>query len=122
MRYYIEITIGRHTERIDGDHDYNPKLSGVSPGDELMSIVKSVAPAEVLMARGHAAEIRDANERWEVIRHDADWHMAQHVDLRLLVSEYDGSHAAIRGDILERGKMVGDFYATAYGEGVTSRA
>ena len=113
MHYSIEITIGNHSNRIDGSADYRPDLTGIEPCDELLSIVKSAAPEEVLLARGYASEISDKEERYEAVRAAAA-SVAEVVSLRELAREESGNEFMVRGDIMERGVKVGEFYASGH--------
>ena len=110
MHYSIEITIGNHSNRIDGSADYRPDLTGMHPCDELLDIVKCAAPAEVLWARGYASEISDKEERYEAVR-AAAVELAEDIALRELAREADGKGFRMCGNILERGVKVGEFYA-----------
>ena len=113
MHYSIEITIGNHSNRIDGSADYRPDLTGIEPCDELLSIVKSAAPAEVLWARGYADEIQDKDERGEEVRAEAET-LEEDIALREVAREADGNEFRVRGDILECGVKVGEFYAAGH--------
>ena len=113
MKYDIEIKIGNHVERIDGSADYRPDLTGIEPFDELLSSVKSAAPAEVLWARGYASEISDKEERYEAVRAAAAT-VAEVVSLRELARDISGNEFMVRGDIMERGVKVAEFYASGY--------
>ena len=109
MHYAIEITIGNHSNRIDGSADYRPDLTGIEPCDELLSIVKSAAPAEVLWARGYGAEIQDTADRAEAVR-AAAVELAADIALREVAREADSNEFMVRGNILERGVKAGEFY------------
>ena len=108
MHYNIEITIGSHANRIDGSWDYRPDL-GMHPCDELLDIVGCAAPEEVLLARGYASEISDKEERYEAVRAAAAT-VAEVVSLRELARDISGNEFMVRGDIMERGVKVGEFY------------
>ena len=109
MHYSIEITIGNHSNRIDGSADYRPDLTGMHPCAELLDIVKCAAPEEVLLARGYASEISDKEERYEAVRAAAAT-VAEVVSLRELARDISGNEFMVRGDIMERGVKVGEFY------------
>ena len=111
MKCDIEISIGSHANRIDGSWDYRPDL-GMHPCDELLDIVKCAAPEEVLLARGYASEI-DKEERYEAVRAAADA-LAKDISLREVAREADSNEFMVRGNILERGVKVGEFYASAH--------
>jgi len=113
MKCDIEISIGSHANRIDGSWDYRPDLTGRHPCDELLSIVKSAAPAEVLWARGYADEIQDKDERGEEVRAEAET-LEEDIALREVAREADSNEFMVRGNILERGVKVGEFYASGH--------
>jgi len=112
MKCDIEITIGNHANRIDGSWDYRPDL-GMHPCDELLDIVKCAAPEEVLLARGYGAEIQDTADRAEAVRAAADA-LAKDIALRELARDISGNEFMVRGDIMERGVKVAEFYASGY--------
>ena len=112
MHYSIEITIGNHANRIDGSWDYRPD-SGMHPCDELLDIVKCAAPEEVLLARGYGAEIQDTADRAEAVR-AAAVELAADIALREVAREADSNEFMVRGDIMERGVKVSEFYASAH--------
>ena len=112
MKCDIEITIGNHSNRIDGSADYRPE-TGMHPCDELLDIVKCAAPEEVLLARGYASEISDKEERYEAVRAAAAT-VAEVVSLRELAREESGNEFMVRGDIMERGVKVAEFYASGH--------
>ena len=112
MKCDIEITIGNHSNRIDGSADYRPDLT-MHPCDELLDIVKCAAPEEVLLARGYASEISDKEERYEAVRAAAAT-VAEVVSLRELAREESGNEFMVRGDIMERGVKVAEFYASGH--------
>ena len=113
MKYDIEIKIGNHVERIDGSADYRPDLTGIEPCDFLLAIIRDLVPAEVLLARGYASEISDKEERYEAVRAAAAT-VAEVVSLREVAREADGNEFRVRGDILECGVKVGEFYAAGH--------
>ena len=113
MHYSIEITIGNHSNRIDGSADYRPDLTGIEPSDELLAIIRDLVPAEVLLARGYASEISDKEERYEAVRAAAAT-VAEVVSLRELAREESGNEFMVRGDIMERGVKVAEFYASGH--------
>ena len=113
MKCDIEISIGSHANRLAGSWDYRPDLTGIEPCDELLSIVKSAAPAEVLWARGYADEIQDKDERGEEVRAEAET-LEEDIALREVAREADGNEFRVRGDILECGVKVGEFYAAGH--------
>ena len=112
MKYDIEIKIGNHSNRIDGSADYRPD-TGMHPCDELLAIIRDLVPAEVLLARGYASEISDKEERYEAVRAAAAT-VAEVVSLRELAREESGNEFMVRGDIMERGVKVAEFYASGY--------
>ena len=112
MHYSIEITIGNHSNRIDGSADYRPE-TGMHPCDELLDIVKCAAPEEVLLARGYGAEIQDTADRAEAVR-AAAVELAEDIALREVAREADSNGFRMCGNILERGVKVGEFYASGY--------
>ena len=83
------------------------------PCDELLDIVKCAAPEEVLLARGYASEISDKEERYEAVRAAAAT-VAEVVSLRELAREESGNEFMVRGDIMERGVKVAEFYASGH--------
>ena len=113
MKCDIEITIGNHSNRIDGSADYRLDLTGIEPCDELLDIVKCAAPEEVLLARGYGAEIQDTADRAEAVR-AAAVELAEVVSLRELAREESGNEFMVRGDIMERGVKVAEFYASGH--------
>ena len=113
MKCDIEITIGNHSNRIDGSADYRPDLTGIHPCDELLDIVKCAAPEEVLLARGYGAEIQDTADRAEAVR-AAAVELAEDIALREVAREADSNEFMVRGDIMERGVKVAEFYASGY--------
>ena len=112
MKCDIEISIGSHANRIDGSWDYRPDL-GMHPCDELLAIIRDLVPAEVLLARGYASEISDKEERYEAVRAAAAT-VAEVVSLRELARDISGNEFMVRGDIMERGVNVGEFYASGH--------
>ena len=112
MHYSLEITIGNHSNRIDGSWDYRPE-TGMHPCDELLAIIRDLVPAEVLLARGYASEISDKEERYEAVRAAAAT-VAEVVSLRELARDISGNEFMVRGDIMERGVKVGEFYASGH--------
>lgn len=113
MHYSIEITIGNHSNRIDGSADYRPDLTGMHPCDELLAIIRDLVPAEVLLARGYASEISDKEERYEAVR-AAAVELAEDIALREVAREADSNGFRMCGNILERGVKVGEFYASGH--------
>ena len=112
MKYDIEIKIGNHSNRIDGSADYRPE-TGRHPCDELLDIVGCAAPEEVLLARGYGAEIQDTADRAEAVRAAAAT-VAEDIALREVAREADSNEFLVRGDIMERGVKVGEFYASGH--------
>jgi len=108
---HYSITIGNHSNRIDGSADYRPD-TGMHPCDELLAIIRDLVPAEVLLARGYASEI-DKEERYEAVRAAADA-LAKDISLREVAREADSNEFMVRGDIMERGVKVSEFYASAH--------
>ena len=113
MKCDIEISIGSHANRIDGSWDYRPDLTGIHPCDELLAHIRDLVPAEVLLARGYASEISDKEERYEAVRAAAAT-VAEDIALREVAREADSNEFMVRGNILERGVKVGEFYASAH--------
>ena len=113
MKCDIEISIGSHANRIAGSWDYRPDLTGMHPCDFLLAIIRDLVPAEVLLARGYASEISDKEERYEAVRAAAAT-VAEVVSLRELAREESGNEFMVRGDIMERGVKVSEFYASAH--------
>jgi len=113
MKCDIEISIGNHANRLAGSWDYRPDLTGMHPCDELLAHIRDLVPAEVLLARGYASEISDKEERYEAVRAAAAT-VAEVVSLRELAREESGNEFMVRGDIMERGVKVAEFYASGY--------
>ena len=113
MKCDIEISIGSHVKRLAGSWDYRPDLTGMHPCDELLAIIRDLVPAAVLLARGYASEISDKEERYEAVRAAAAT-VAEVVSLREVAREADGNEFRVRGDILECGVKVGEFYAAGH--------
>jgi len=110
MKCDIEISIGSHANRIDGSWDYRPDMH---PCDELLALIRDLVPAEVLLARGYGAEIQDTADRAEAVR-AAAVELAEVVSLRELARDISGNEFMVRGDIMERGVKVGEFYASGH--------
>ena len=113
MKCDIEISIGSHANRIAGSWDYRPDLTGMHPCDFLLAIIRDLVPAEVLLARGYASEISDKEERYEAVR-AAAVELAEDIALREVAREADSNEFMVRGDIMERGVKVAEFYASGY--------
>ena len=110
MKCDIEISIGSHANRIGGSWDYRPDMH---PCDELLALIRDLVPAEVLLARGYASEISDKEERYEAVR-AAAVELAEDIALREVAREADSNEFMVRGDIMERGVKVGEFYASGH--------
>ena len=65
------------------------------------------------MARGYASEISDKEERYEAVRAAAAT-VAEVVSLRELARDISGNEFMVRGDIMERGVKVSEFYASGH--------